>query len=65
MVSYAVSSLVNLGGIALSDVEKTEALADNEDTQFQPVTYSSVTTVMELVDMALRSYFHTPASEPN
>jgi hypothetical protein len=51
------------GGIALSDSEKTEALADNLETQFQPVTDLSVPAVIEMVYVALRSYFMTPASE--
>jgi hypothetical protein len=56
--------LVTPGGIALSDSEKAEALADNLETQFQPVTDPSVPAVIEMVDVALRSYFLTPASEP-
>ena len=51
-------------GIALSDSEKAEALADSLETQFQPVTDHSVPTVIEMDDVALRSYFMTPASEP-
>ena len=53
------------GGIALSDFENAEALADCLETQFQPVTDPSVPTVIEMVDMALRSYFFTPAREPD
>ena len=56
--------LVNPGGIALSDSEKSEAFADTLETQFQPVTDPSVSAVIEMVDVALRSYFQTPASEP-
>jgi hypothetical protein len=56
--------LVTPGGFALSDSEKAEALADNLETQFQPVTDPSVPPVIEMVDVALRSYFMTPASEP-
>ena len=52
------------GGIALSDSENLEALADNLETQFQPLTDSSVPTDIEMVDAALRSYFMIPASEP-
>jgi hypothetical protein len=63
--SYSVSPLVNPGGIALSDSEKAEALADNLDTQFQPVTDPSVPAVIETVNVGLRSYFMAPASEPN
>jgi hypothetical protein len=36
--SYSVNPLVTPGEIALSDSEKAEALADNLETQFQPVT---------------------------
>jgi hypothetical protein len=49
----------------LSESEKAESLADNPDTQIQPVTDPSVQAVIEMVDMALRSYFMSPASEPN
>ena len=56
--------LVTPGGIALSDSEKAEALADNLETQFQPVTDPSVPEVIEMVDVELRSYFLSPASEP-
>jgi hypothetical protein len=57
--------LVTPGGIARSDSEKAEALADNLETQFQPVSDPSVPAVIEMVDVSLRSYFLTPASEPN
>jgi hypothetical protein len=55
---------VTPGGISLSDSEKAESLADNLETQFQPVTDPSVPAVIEMVDVGLRSYFMTPASEP-
>jgi hypothetical protein len=55
--------LVTPGGIALSDSEKAEALADNLKTRVQPVTDPSV-SAGEMVDVALESYFRTPASEP-
>jgi hypothetical protein len=42
-------------GIALSDSEKAEALADSLVAQFQPLTDPSVPTVIEMVDLALRS----------
>jgi hypothetical protein len=57
--------LVTPEGIGLSDSEKAEALADNLETQFQPVTDPTVPAVIEMVDVTLRSYFLTPASEPN
>jgi hypothetical protein len=52
------------GGIALSDSEKAEALADSLGAQFQPVTVHLVPAVIEMVEMALESYFQTPASKP-
>jgi hypothetical protein len=63
--SNSVSPLFTPGRIALSDSEKTEALADNLETQFQPVTDPSVPAVIETVDVGLRSYFMAPVSEPN
>jgi len=51
--------------MALSDSEKAEALADNLETQFQPVTDPSIPSVIETVDVVLRSYFLSPASEPH
>ena len=56
--------LVTPGGLALSDSEKAEALADNLETQFLPVTHPSDPAVIEMVDVVLRSYFLSPASEP-
>jgi hypothetical protein len=53
------------GGIAVSDSENAEALADTVETQFQPVADHSVPAVIETVDVALKSYFQAPASEPN
>ena len=58
------SPLVIPGGIALSDSEKAENLADNLETQFLPVTDPSVPAVIETVDVALRYYFLIPASKP-
>ena len=52
------------GGIALSDSEKAEALAETLEGQFQPVTDPSVPVGIKTVDVALRFYFMTPASEP-
>ena len=52
------------GGIAQSDSENAEALADSLETQFQPVTDPSVQAVIEMVDVELRSYFNAPVSEP-
>jgi hypothetical protein len=55
--------LVAPGGIALSDAEKTEALADTLETQFQPVADPSVPAGIETVEAALKSYFQAPSSE--
>ena len=44
--SYSVSTLVTPVGIALSDSEKAEALADTLETQFQPVADPSVPAVL-------------------
>ena len=62
--SYSVSPLDTPWGIALSDSKKAEALADNLEAQFQTVTDTSVPAVIEMVDVVLRSYIMTPASEP-
>jgi len=56
--------LVTPGGIAVSDSEKAETFADSLETQSQPVIDPSVPAVIEMVDVALRSYFLTPAREP-
>jgi hypothetical protein len=53
------------GGISLSDSQKAEALADNLETHFQPVTDPSVPAVIEKLNMVLVSYFIAPAIEPN
>ena len=63
-ISYFVSPLVTPEGIALSDSENAEALADNLETQFQAMTDPSVPAVIEMVNVGLRSYFMAPASEP-
>jgi hypothetical protein len=59
------SPLVTYWGIALSDSEKVETLADSLEAQFQPMDIPSVSALIEMVDVALESYFQTPASEPN
>ena len=51
------------GGIALSDSEKAEALEENLKPQFQPVTDPSIPAVIETVDVVLRTYFLSLASE--
>jgi hypothetical protein len=60
--SHSVSPLVSPGGIALTDVVEAEALADNVETQFQPMTDPSVPAVIETVDVGLRSNFLAPSS---
>jgi hypothetical protein len=45
--------LVTPGGLALSDSENAEALADNLGTQFQPVTDPSLPAVIEVVNEAM------------
>ena len=57
--------LVTPRGIALSDTENAEAHTDNLEAHFQPVTDPSVPAVIETVDVALRSYFISTASEPH
>jgi glutamate/tyrosine decarboxylase-like PLP-dependent enzyme len=51
------------GGIALSDSEKAEALADCIEAEFQPVADQSDPEVIEKVDLALRAYSYMPTSE--
>jgi len=53
----------NPGGSRSHRLQESQALADSPETQFQPVTDPSVPAVMEMVDLALRSYFLTPASD--
>ena len=55
---------VTPGGLALSDSEKAEALADSLDAQFQPANDPSVPAVIEVVSEAMRAYSYGPASEP-
>jgi hypothetical protein len=62
--SYYVTPHWSIRDIALSDYEKAEALADSLETLFLPVTDPSIPAVTEMVDVALRSYFLTPSSEP-
>jgi hypothetical protein len=62
--TYSIGPLVTPGGITLSDSEKAKAQADNLEAQFQPVTDPLVLAVIEMVDVALTSYFLSPASDP-
>jgi hypothetical protein len=52
-----------LGGLASSDSEKAEGLADILEAQFQPVVDPLYPAVIE-VDVAMRAYEYAPASEP-
>jgi hypothetical protein len=52
------------GGVALSDSEKAEALADSLEAQFQPVDDPSDPAFAEMVDVEMRAYEYAPASEP-
>ena len=56
--------LVTPEGLALSDSEKAEAIADSLEAQFQPVNDPSVPAVIEVVNEAMRAYSFAPASEP-
>jgi hypothetical protein len=65
VIKFLTSSLITTGGIALSDSDKAEALDDSLETHFRPVTDLAVPAFIEMVDVALRTYFLTPASENN
>ena len=62
-VTIPTSYLVTPGGIALSDSEKAEALADSLEAQFQPVTDPSDPAVIEEVDVPFRAYSYENASK--
>jgi hypothetical protein len=49
-------SFVTSGGIAVSDTEKAEALADSLESQFQPVNALSDPAVIEKIAEALQAY---------
>ena len=51
-------------GIALSDLSNAVELVVSLEAQFQPVTDASVSAVILMVDLALRSYFLTLATVP-
>jgi len=54
----------SLRGELVSQTERAEAFQQNLDTQFWPLTDPWVPSVIEMVDVALRSYIMTPAGEP-
>jgi len=45
-------------------LRKPNPFPKKSETHFQPVTDPSVAAFIELVDVTLRSYFHTPTSVP-
>jgi hypothetical protein len=52
-------------GLAFSDSDKTETLADSFVAQFQPVNVPSEPAVNEICNEAMRKCEHAPASETN
>jgi hypothetical protein len=56
-------TLVTPERIALSDSENAEILADGLENQFQPVLDPWVSAVIEMVNVALRSYILSLSSE--
>jgi hypothetical protein len=48
------------GGLAPSDSEKAEALANSLEAQFQPVDDPSYPAFTEMVDVAMRAYEYAP-----
>jgi hypothetical protein len=52
------------GGLTLSFSEKTEALADSLETQFQLVNDPSDPADIEMFNKAMREYEYASASEP-
>jgi hypothetical protein len=50
------------GGLAFSDSEKAEALADSLEAQFQPVDDPSDPAFTQIVDVAMRAYEYALAS---
>jgi hypothetical protein len=61
---HSITSPRHTRGLALSDSEIAEALADSLEAQFQPVNYPSVPAVIEVVNEAMRAHAFEPASEP-
>jgi hypothetical protein len=57
-------ALTTPGGLALSDSEKSEAIADSLEAHFQPVNDPSAPGVIEMLDEAMRANFFTPVCEP-
>jgi hypothetical protein len=63
-ISHSIAPLLGPGGVALSDSEKAEALADCHEAQFLPVDNPSDPAFTELVDVEMRAYEYAPTSEP-
>jgi hypothetical protein len=61
---YSISHLVT-PGLALTDSERSEAITDIQEILFQSVTDHSFPARIEAFEVALRSYFLTPARELN
>jgi hypothetical protein len=57
--------LVTPAEIALSGSLKLKALAESQDTQFQPVIVPSAPAVIEMVNAELNSNSMSTANEPN
>ena len=62
--SHSVSPPGHPREVVLSDSEKAEALAENLEAQFQPVTDPSGPAVIKMIDASLKSYLMSPSSEP-
>jgi hypothetical protein len=62
--SHSVAPWQVPSGLAVSDSEKAEALADILEAQFQPVDDQSDPAFTEVADKAMRAYEYTPVSEP-
>jgi hypothetical protein len=61
--SHSLTRFQVPAGVAVSDSEKTEALADSFEAQFQPVNDPWEPAVIEMVNEAMRAYEYAPASE--
>jgi hypothetical protein len=57
--------LLVLGGLALSDFEQAEALADRLGAQFQLVNDPSEPAIIEMIIEEMRAYEYVPTSEQN
>ena len=62
--SHSLASHGYMEGIAISESQKAEALAESREAQFHPVNEPSVPAVIEVVDKVMRGYLFAHASEP-